>query len=65
MNSALVASVRAQIVAFESCNVIVNELLAKFAAINDNIEKKVNFGMEKEKLLKVMINSSCLIRVVF
>ena len=56
----VVSTIMAQTVAFDSYNVIVDELLANFAAINANVEKTGNFDMEKENLFRVIAQNNSL-----
>merc|ERR1719343_339023 len=56
----VVSTIMAQTVAFDSYNIIVDELLAEFAKISAHVEKTGNFDMEKQNLFRVIAQNNSL-----
>lgn len=60
-NVAVISTVMAQTVAFDSYNDTVDEMLAKFASINGKVKKTGNFTqMERETLFKIVAQNNSL-----
>jgi len=61
-NVAVISTIMAQTVAFDSYNDIVDQLLATFSEINSNVKKTGNFtAMQKETLFKVVAQNNSLL----